>query len=113
MCGILTYKRIYKCRSYSKSGDFGIDITAYKNSIKYGIQCKYYDKPVGNKAVQEAYAGAAYYNCDKPMVITNTTFTNQAQKLAAHLGVELWPNVNAIVLMESLTMTSADIIFKK
>lgn len=96
-----------------KSGDFGIDITAYKNGIKYGIQCKYYDKPVGNKAVQEAYAGAAYYNCDKPMVITNTTFTNQAQKLAAHLGVELWPNVNAIVLMESLTMTSADIIFKK
>ena len=96
-----------------KSGDFGIDITAYKNGIKYGIQCKYYDKPVGNKAVQEAYAGTAYYNCDKPMVITNTTFTNQAQKLATHLGVELWEDVNAIVLMESITMTSSEIILKR
>lgn len=96
-----------------KSGDFGIDIIACKDGTKYGIQCKYYDKPVGNKAVQEAYAGSTYYKCDKPMVITNTTFTNQAKALAESLGVELWEDVNAIVLMEKLSMSSTDIVKRK
>lgn len=96
-----------------KSGDFGIDIIACKNGIKYGIQCKYYDKPVGNKAVQEAYAGSTYYKCDKPMVIINTTFTNQAKALAESLGVELWEDVNAIVLMEALTLSPEEKIQKK
>lgn len=96
-----------------KSGDFGIDIIACKDGTKYGIQCKYYDKPVGNKAVQEAYAGSTYYKCDKPMVITNTTFTNQAKVLAESLGVELWEDVNAIVLMEALTLSPEEKIQKK
>ena len=39
------------------SGDQGVDIIAHKHRKKYGIQCKYYSYPVGNKAVQEAYAG--------------------------------------------------------
>ena len=42
------------------SGDQGIDIIAYKDGQKYGVQCKYYEGTVGNKAVQEAFAGAAY-----------------------------------------------------
>ena len=56
----------------------------------YGIQCKYYSYPVGNKAVQEAYAGANFYDCDKAMVMTNLTFTRSATELAQKLEVELW-----------------------
>ena len=43
-----------------ESGDQGIDIIAYRKRKKYGIQCKYYSYPVGNHAVQEAFAGAKY-----------------------------------------------------
>ncbi|MGF0007663.1 restriction endonuclease [Eubacteriales bacterium SGI.150] len=43
------------------SGDQGIDILAKKSRKKYGVQCKYYEGSVGNKAVQEAFAGASYY----------------------------------------------------
>ena len=51
------------------SGDQGVDIIAHKHRKKYGIQCKYYSYPVGNKAVQEAYAGANFYDCDRAMVM--------------------------------------------
>ena len=72
------------------SGDQGVDIIAHKHRKKYGIQCKYYSYPVGNKAVQEAYAGANFYDCDKAMVMTNLTFTRSATELAQKLEVELW-----------------------
>lgn len=74
------------------SGDQGIDILAKKGRKKYGFQCKYYQAPVGNKAVQEAYSGAKYYECDVAVVITNTTFTRSAKELAQRTDVRLWEN---------------------
>ena len=74
----------------SKSGDQGIDIIAHKNGLKYGIQCKYYSGKVPNKAVQEAHAGAAYYNCDVAAVITNSEYSPSAVELAQSIGVKLW-----------------------
>ena len=44
-----------------KSHDYGIDILAKKKQKTYAIQCKYYSKPVGVSAVQQAYAGCEYY----------------------------------------------------
>ena len=55
---ILKRKHFSKIKVTQSSGDQGIDIIAFKHRKKYGIQCKYYTHPVGNKAVQEAYAGA-------------------------------------------------------
>lgn len=96
-----------------KAGDFGVDIIAYKNNIKYGIQCKYYDKPVGNKAIQEVYAGSIYYHCEKSMVITNATFTKQAKELASELGVKLLEGIDATVLIHSLPTSMNDKVNKK
>ena len=89
---ILKRKHFSKIEVTKSSGDQGVDIIAYKHRKKYGIQCKYYTYPVGNKAVQEAYAGANFYDCDKAMVMTNTTFTRSATELAEKLEVELWAN---------------------
>ena len=89
---ILKRKHFSKIEVTKSSGDQGVDIIAYKHRKKYGIQCKYYTYPVGNKAVQEAYAGANFYDCDKAMVMTNTTFTRSASELAEKLEVELWAN---------------------
>lgn len=76
------------------SGDQGADILAQKHGLKYAVQCKYYTNPVGNKAVQEAHAGKAYYHCDRSMVMTNTTFTQSAKNLAQATGTELWEHVS-------------------
>ncbi|MEY8426466.1 restriction endonuclease [Lachnospiraceae bacterium 46-15] len=72
------------------SGDQGIDIIAYRKRKKYGIQCKYYSYPVGNHAVQEAFAGAKYYDCDVAAVMTNAAFTKSAKTLADRTEVLLW-----------------------
>ena len=76
---LLRYRGFHKVTVTKGSGDQGIDILAQKNGLKYGIQCKYYSHPVGNKAIQEA-----------AMVMTNNTFTRAARELAEKLEVELW-----------------------
>ena len=43
-------------------GDQGIDVLATKDGIRYGIQCKCYAADVGNKAVQEVFAGKTFSN---------------------------------------------------
>lgn len=74
----------------SGSGDQGIDIIAFKDGIKYGIQCKRHSSDIGNKAVQEAFSGAKFYDCHVPVVITNRYFTKSANELATKNGVLLW-----------------------
>ena len=84
------------------SGDQGIDIIAYKHKVKYGIQCKRYESDIGNKAVQEAYAGAKYYNCHVPVVLTNQHFTESAIDLAGKTNVLLWDRDELNRLMEKI-----------
>ena len=92
-CATILKKKHFKKIEVTKSScDQGIDIIAYKHGKKYGIQCKYYTYPVGNKAIQEAYAGANFYDCDKVIVMTNITFTKSAIELAEKLDVDLWSN---------------------
>lgn len=92
-CARILKKKGFRRVNVTKgSGDQGIDVIAYKNGKKYGIQCKYYSSPVGNHAVQEVFAGAKHYNCDIAVVMTNNTFTKSAKELAKSTGVELWPN---------------------
>ena len=89
-CAELLRNRGFHKVSVTKSvGDQGIDVIAYKNGEKYGIQCKYYTHTVGNKAVQEAYSGAGFYDCDHAVVMTNSTFSRAARELAEKLDVEL------------------------
>lgn len=76
------------------SGDQGVDVLASRGGYNYAIQCKYYSGKVSNKAVQEAYSGMAYYDCDRAMVMTNSEFTQSAQELASKLGVELCDGVS-------------------
>lgn len=64
------------------SNDYGADLIIEYNGYRIAGQCKYYNKPVGVKAVQEIMGALAYYECDVGMVITNDIFTQQAINLA-------------------------------
>lgn len=86
----LKSKGFYNVTVTKSSGDQGIDVIAYSGGKKYGIQCKHYASPVGNHAVQEAFAGARYYNCNVAVVMTNNTFTRSAKDLASKTNVLLW-----------------------
>ncbi|GAA7410350.1 restriction endonuclease [Helicobacter pylori] len=72
-----------------KSGDYGADLIAEKDGIKWAIQAKRYSHKVSPKAIQEVVSSKAYYACEKACVITNSYFTQAAQKLAQANGVLL------------------------
>lgn len=76
------------------SGDQGIDIFAKKDGENFGIQCKKYSSSVGNKAVQEVISGKEFFNLDKAIVITNSSFTVSANELAHKANVTLWNRMN-------------------
>ena len=72
------------------SGDFGVDIIAYKDDIKYAIQCKKYSSPVGIKVVQEVIGSKTMNDCHVAVVLTNNFFTSSAKELAKKNNVLLW-----------------------
>lgn len=72
------------------SGDFGVDILASKNGIKYAVQCKRYSHKLNNAPIQEVIGGLTYYRCQKGIVMTNNYFTEPAKVLAKINNVELW-----------------------
>lgn len=89
-CEILVANGFELAENTKASGDFGVDILATKDGINYAIQCKRYHDKVGLEAIQEVYAGRAYYECHVAVVLTNQLFTPNAIKLADKIGVVLW-----------------------
>lgn len=81
----LLKKGFTKAEVTSGSGDHGVDIIAEQNGIRFGIQCKLYQGRIPNKAVQEAYTGASYYDCDVSVIMSNSELTKQAKDEAKKL----------------------------
>ncbi len=73
----------------SGSSDQGVDVIAKRGNDHLVGQCKKYQKPVGNSAVQEIVAGMGYYGANIGVVISNAGFTNSAKKLAEANNIKL------------------------
>ena len=71
------------------SGDCGADLLVSLPSGTAVVQCKFYSFPVGYDAVKEAFAAKALYKATAAFVCTNATFTRQAKRTAAQLGIRL------------------------
>jgi len=85
---------LLKVRGYSvvltpASGDYGADLILTAKGKKIAVQAKRYKKKVGVKAVQEVASAKNHYHADECWVITNSDFTEQAQKLAKSNQVTL------------------------
>jgi restriction system protein len=61
-----------------------------KGGVGTVVQAKRYSQSVGVKAVQEAVAAKAYYDCTEAMVVSNSRYTKQAAHLAQKNKVVLW-----------------------
>jgi hypothetical protein len=73
----------------SGSSDQGVDVIAKRGDDFLVGQCKKYQKPVGNSAVQEIVAGMGYYGANIGVVISNAGYTNSAKKLAEANNIKL------------------------
>jgi len=71
------------------SGDQGVDLIASIDDLRLCIQCKDHQKAIGNKAVQEIYAGKKYWSGTHAILISRSGFTKSAQKLALSSNVIL------------------------
>ncbi len=91
-----------RVRITKASNDYGADVLAEKDGVKYAIQCKRYSNPVGITAVQEVIASKAMYNCHVAVVLTNSTFTKSAIELAQKNGVLLWDKAKLAKMIENL-----------
>lgn len=78
-----------EAKATSGSSDQGVDVVAKRNNDFLVGQCKKYQKPVGNSAVQEVVAGIGYYGANIGVVISNAGFTNSAKKLAEANNIKL------------------------
>lgn len=62
--------------------EYGVDIVATKNGVRWGIQVKRYSGLVKADAVRQVITGLRIYDCDRAMVITNSLFSHVAIRLA-------------------------------
>lgn len=69
--------------------DMGVDIVANKDGVRWGIQVKRYSGLVKASAVRQVVTALNFYNCDRSMVITNSSYSNVAQRLASINGCVL------------------------
>lgn len=72
------------------SCDFGADVIAEKDDVRFAIQCKRYSAPVGVSAVQEVLASKSLHDCHVACILTNNAFTPAAEELAKKNLVILW-----------------------
>ena len=72
------------------AGDQGVDIVVNLRDEHIAVQCKNYSQPVGNRPVQEVYAGARHHRCVGAWVVAPAGYTSGAIDLAKSTGVSLY-----------------------
>lgn len=88
-CAKIVSSNGWKATTTKATGDQGADVVAVKEGMRLVLQCKLYNTPVGNKAVQEAFAAQYHYRANASAVVSNADFTASAIALAATTGVLL------------------------
>lgn len=80
----------HEARVLGGSGDQGVDVIAGYQGERVAVQCKNYKRRVGNKPIQEVYAGARHHGCQQAWVVAPAGYTKGAEQLARSTGVQLF-----------------------
>ena len=87
--GTLFASQGYSVKYTPTTGDYGADLILKKGLDVIVVQAKRYKQTVGVKAVQEVIPAIKMYKATAAWVITNSTYTKQALKLAKHNQVRM------------------------
>ena len=71
-------------------GDQGVDVIVNRRGERIAVQCKNHKRPVGNRPVQEVFAGAQHHRCVEAWVVAPAGFTSGAIALARSTDVSLF-----------------------
>lgn len=72
----------YRHIQITEKYDYGVDIVAEKNGVRWGVQVKRNSGLVKVIAVRQVVTALKKYKCDKAMVVTNSHFSVVASELA-------------------------------
>lgn len=72
------------------AGDQGVDVIVDRRGERVAVQCKNHRRPVGNKSVQEVFAGARHHRCEEACVVAPAGYTSGAIALAKSTDVSLF-----------------------
>lgn len=81
--------------------DYGVDIIATKDGIRWGVQVKHYSGLDGANAVQQVVTGLRMYDCDCAMVVTNSMFSHVAVELADANNCELFDRSRLVRIFQT------------
>lgn len=81
VAGLLKQNGFYEVK-LTERYDFGVDIIAEKDGVRWGIQVKRHAGLVKANAVRQVVTALRIYGCDRAVVITNSTFSRVTQRLA-------------------------------
>lgn len=80
----------FKSEATQKAKDYGADIILTdETGSKIVVQAKRYNKKVGVKSVQEIIGAMSHYKANEGMVVTNSTFSFEAETLAKDNRIRL------------------------
>ena len=72
------------------TANYGADLVLENGQERIVAQIKRWNQKVGIEAVQQVVAAISHYNADRRIVVTNSLFTSNAEKLARSNNIELW-----------------------
>lgn len=108
----LIKKMGFEVNSTKATGDGGIDIIAYNDQPmfegKYIIQCKRWNGSVGSPPVRDLYGVVTHERANKGILITNSTFSNDAIKFAMNKQIELIDGNKLNSLLKSYGLSRLD-----
>jgi hypothetical protein len=80
----------YRAVVLGGAGDQGVDVIVSRRHERVAVQCKNYKRRVGNRPVQEVFAGTRLHRCEEAWVVAPAGFTSGAIALARSTGVSLF-----------------------
>lgn len=89
----------WKTKLTRVTGDQGADLVAGKGGVSIVLQCKYYSRPMGNRAVQEVVAARVHEHADRAAMVSNSVYTAAAEQLA---------QTNSVLLLHHTQLAKLD-----
>lgn len=101
ICRLVLAEGFTGARVVGQSNDHGADVIASRNSVRWVLQAKYWNRPVGVDVIDETLRAAQTYNARIPVIVAKSGFDakaleHQRNLLANGIPLQLW-DVNTLV----------------
>lgn len=95
ICRLVLAEGFSSARVVGQSNDHGADVIASRNGIRWVLQAKYWNKPVGVDVIDETLRAAQTYNAKIPVIVAKSGFDakaleHQRNLLANGIPLQLW-----------------------